>query len=245
MLNCARCGREMATGAQGTPPTGNLAAAAESGIDLGNAGSASDFAAWELDQQVRRLQARVGTWRRFDPPREAAGQPAFVQADEPEPSQRAKRRRIDAPHSAVPRKAKRRVRRARTSSPLGWWLLALGLMTFSCGTALLVCSWIEHRQELWNLGVAIAIGGQVGLLSGLVLQLERIWQNGRLAVRKLNQVDAQLHAMQRATSNWNATHGTASQAFYTHMAEEASPDILLADLQGQLDMLSSEITRRR
>ena len=36
----------------------------------------------------------------------------------------------------------------------------------------------------------------------------------------------------------NVTHSSAAQAFYAHMADEASPQTLLADLKGQIDLLA-------
>jgi hypothetical protein len=116
-------------------------------------------------------------------------------------------------------------------------------MAFACGTALLVCAALEQRDELWDLGLPIAVGGQVGLLLGLVLQLERVWQNSRDAVHQLERVDAHLHHLERTTSLAAATPPTASQAFYTHLAHQASPELLLADLQGQLDVLSERLGR--
>jgi hypothetical protein len=127
---------------------------------------------------------------------------------------------------------------------MAWVALALGLMAFACGTALLVLSHLSRRDELWTLGLPVAIGGQVGLLVGLVLQLERIWQNSRYAARKLDRVDAQLYELERAASVASVTHGTAAQAFYTHLADGANPHLMLADLKGQIDLLAAELGRR-
>ncbi len=107
-------------------------------------------------------------------------------------------------------------------------------MAFTCGTCLLIGSWIEERPELWSLGVPIAIAGQIGLFMGLVLQLERIWQSSRQAVLQLEKVDAQLRQLERATADWTAHHGTATQAFGNHITEPTSRNTLLTDLPGQL-----------
>jgi hypothetical protein len=40
------------------------------------------------------------------------------------------------------------------------------------------------------------------------------------------------------------THSSAAQAFYAHMADQASPYLLLADLKGQLDLVARSMARR-
>jgi hypothetical protein len=101
-----------------------------------------------------------------------------------------------------------------------------------------------NRGELWQFGVPIAsVGGGVFLV-GLVWQLERIWRNSRFAVQKLRQLDSQLRQLEQTTSMLGVTHGSPSQAFYSHMAEGANPHLLLADLKGQIDLLARNFARR-
>ena len=83
------------------------------------------------------------------------------------------------------------------------------------------------------------------LLVGMMLQVERIWRNSRQASERLRQVDSQLDDLQQTTAALENTHDATSQAFYTHMAEDANPHLLLADLKGQLDMLAVKIAKRR
>jgi hypothetical protein len=128
---------------------------------------------------------------------------------------------------------------------VGWCLLGLGLMAFTCGTCLLIGSWIEERSELWTLGVPIAIGGQIGLFMGLVLQLERIWQSSRQTVLQLETVDAQLRRLERATSDWTAHHGTATQAFANHVTEPPTRGAPVTLLQGQQDRYATRKDRQR
>ncbi len=237
-LSCARCGAVLAAAAEAIPRAG-LADAAEHGFDLTGAtgsGSSTEPDAWELDQKVRRLQAKTGSRRRVDRPSTpvahgASGFQAGTEAQACEPCAR-------------PRAYYRKSRRKGRSSMLAWALLSLGLMAFACGVALLVWSFVERRDELWSLGLPIAVGGQVGLLLGLVLQLERVWQNSRDAVSRLERVDTQLQDLERQQAAARVTHGTAAQAFYTHMADSATPQMLLADLQGQIHMLAAELGRR-
>ncbi len=121
----------------------------------------------------------------------------------------------------------------------------MGLMAFTCGGVLLGWSFMSNRPDLWNLGIPVTVAGQIALLVGLVLQLERIWQNNRYAVDKLEEVDERLADMKHSQSLLNVNHGSAAQAFYSHMAEGASPSLLLADLKGQLDLLAVRLADRR
>ena len=110
---------------------------------------------------------------------------------------------------------------------------------------LLAWSWVAGRHELWQLGMPIAIVGQAALLLGLILQLERVWQNSRYAAGRLEHVDEQLNQLKRATTMLSVSHSSASNAFYAHMSEGASPQLLLADLKSQLDLLATRMTQQR
>jgi hypothetical protein len=228
-LCCARCGAVHRAARQ--RPAVNLEQTARHGLDL--AAGPAGLEDWQLEQSVRDLQARVGI-------------SGASQSPEAAPI-----RRIDAAHRSLPRR--KPPRRKKTSKPksrgdvgsslLAWSLMSVGLMLFACGGVLLGWSMVEDRPELWNIGLPIAAGGQVGLLLGLVLQLERVWQNSRYTVRKLDRVDSQLDHLERTTTMLGVTHGSASQAFYAHMADQSNPQILLADLKGQLDLLAMSMSR--
>jgi len=45
-------------------------------------------------------------------------------------------------------------------------VIAVGLMALACGSVLLVWSLAAGRNELWNLGLPLALGGQVVVLAG-------------------------------------------------------------------------------
>jgi len=191
-------------------------------------GAYPNFDDWAIDQHLRELQARVGLAK---PPEEPAGSAALDARHQPQ-------WQIHASHETVVRPHSRRSRRSRKLAFWTWPILTLGLLAFVCGAVLLGWSFASGQGELWNLGMPIIVAGQAGLLLGLVLQLERIWQSSRYAVRKLEQVDSQLHDLERTASMLGVTHGSPSQAFYSHMADQANPHLLLADLKGQLDMLA-------
>ena len=185
-FRCPQCGEGLAADSarpsdDGLADRQQPAAAADSLLDDG----------WELDQQLQHIERvlkagevggrssqAVGPQEvtRFDPAH--AGPAAW------HPSLAAKPARNRKPDSG------------RSSSALGvlaWMALSLGTTTFACGGMLLGWSLVAERQELWNLGLPIALGGQIVLLIGLVLQLDRLWHDNRHAAAKLDQVDEQLH----------------------------------------------------
>ena len=113
-------------------------------------------------------------------------------------------------------------------------------MAFVCGIVLLGWSFAASRQELWAIGTPIALAGQIALLIGLVLQLDRLWRDGRNAAAKLDTVDEQLHELKTTTTLLGTTHGP-SATFYAHLADGAGPQLLLNDLKSQLDLLAIKL----
>ena len=90
----------------------------------------------------------------------------------------------------------------------------------------------------------IALCGQIALLLGLILQLDRLWHDSRQAATKLDQVDQQLHELKTTTTTMLSTgHNSPGSAFYSHLAGGAGPQILLSDLKSQLDLLAVKIGR--
>ncbi|MCE5301698.1 MAG: hypothetical protein LLF97_01155 [Planctomycetaceae bacterium] len=124
---------------------------------------------------------------------------------------------------------------------LAWIALSAGAMGVVCGGVLLGWSMVAGRPELWTIGLPAAMIGQVALLIGLVLQIDRLWRDNRAAVQKLDNVDLQLHDLQNTTNLLSATQSPSSRAFYSHFAGGAGPQLLLTDLKGQLDLLAEKI----
>lgn len=124
-----------------------------------------------------------------------------------------------------------------------WTAICLGTGSFACGLMLLGWSMWTGRPELWSLGVPITMAGQVGLLIGLALALDGLWSVNRTTAQQLSHLDQELHELRSTTARLGTTYNSASQAFYMHMAEGASPNLLLADLKGQLDLLAMRLSR--
>ena len=135
---------------------------------------------------------------------------------------------------------------AERGSALGaftWLALSLGTTSFVCGGILLGWSLATGRHELWTIGLPVALIGQIALLIGLVLQLDRLWHDNRTAAAKLDNVDEQLHELKTATTLLGTSQGPAASVFYSHFAGGAGPQLLLTDLKGQIDLLAMKIAQ--
>jgi len=122
--------------------------------------------------------------------------------------------------------------------------LSLGTTSFACGAALIGFSLYYNRPDLWDFGLPIALVGQIALLLGVALRLDRLGRDSQQAVGELERVDRQLEHLRRDA--WQlAAHDAASQTFFAHQAEGANPHILLADLKSQLDALAAQVARPR
>jgi hypothetical protein len=192
-----------------------------------------------LDQQLQHIERVLNAGEVGGRSSQAVGQQEVARFDPAHPGPAAWHPSL-AGKPARSRKPDSR----RSSSALGvlaWIALSLGTTTFACGGMLLGWSLVAERQELWSLGLPIALGGQIVLLIGLVLQLDRLWHDSRHAAAKLDHVDQQLHDLKTATTMLGTSHSSAASAFYSHLSHGASPQLLLADLKSQLDLLAVRI----
>ena len=246
-LRCMRCSTplgidaESPTADQGDPvvSTGKPVA-----IDGDNAEIPPIGDGWELGEKLRHIQRVV--------------QPGKATATIPSKTGPADFR-IDGPHAGPPqwhapvRRKKPAGRRKRpvqvkqeaagegTAGLSVWIAVSLGVMLLVCGGILLVWSMVAGRPELWNIGLPMAVVGQVALVVGLVLQLDRLWHHNRHTAAKLDNVDEQLHDLRSAAAMLTTSHSSPATAFYSHFTNGASPQMLLADLKGQLDLLAGKL----
>jgi hypothetical protein len=160
--------------------------------------------------------------------------------------------RVDGAHlpggnreEAAIRPSSKKRNNSAQSSFFSWCMLSVGMMAFVFGAVLIGWSIAEDRPDLWRLGLPFTLGGQAALIVGLVFQLDGLWRSNRAASETLDELDSQLDELRHATSMLSTTHSTPAQSFYLHLADGASPNLLLADLKGQLDLLASRLADKR
>ena len=151
--------------------------------------------------------------------------------------------RQEAAGATEPPVATRRDNSGRSPWP-AWLVLSTGLMLFVCGTILAGWSLVTMRSELWLTGVPISLVGIACLLVGFVLQLESLWSGHRATMKLLLELDERMGEIRHATTMLKTSHSGAAQSFYANLAEGASPQLLLADLKGQLDLLANQLANQ-
>lgn len=135
--------------------------------------------------------------------------------------------------------------RNKRSTLFAWPALMLGMMSFACGAVLLCWSFATGRNDLWTYGLPAVLAGQGLLVLGLVLQLDGLWQNHRETHETLGDLDRELAELRHATTILTTSQSAAGQSFYAHMAEGASPHLLLADVKGQLDLIAARLAKAK
>ena len=60
---------------------------------------------------------------------------------------------------------------------------------------------------------------------------------------EFSELDEELKTVREATTLLSTSQSSGAQSFYLHLAEGASPHILLADLKGQMDLLAQQMAR--
>jgi len=153
---CARCGATIQSEFFG-------AAASDPAIS---------YDGWELDEQLRHIE------RILKPEGFLGGLAANLQDGLPEPARfdlahaAADAGRVPSPHVGLTKRhqpsRKRRTQRGTFWGAFTWMGLSLGTAAFACGGILLGWSMAAGRQELWNIGLPVALGGQIALMVGLV-----------------------------------------------------------------------------
>lgn len=195
---------------------------------------------WEMEEELRHIRRVL----RVEKPDEEADRPSF----------RGEYGRLESGHaesagwhySAVRESARRQENRGSLTAALlqtlTWTVLSLGLMAFVCGGVLLGWSMVTGRQDLWTLGMPIALGGQIVLIVGLILQLDHLWHDNRDTAAKLDHVDERLHHL-KTTTLLGRKQGSLAGALCCDPAEDVRPRLLLADLKSQLDQLAAKIAQ--
>ena len=102
-------------------------------------------------------------------------------------------------------------------------------------------SLVATPNDVLEPGVGLTLGGQGTLIFGLVLVVSRLWRNSRYACGKLQDVHAGSAQLQHTADALTATRSGGAPAFYADLVRGASPQMLLANLKGQLDQLATRV----
>jgi hypothetical protein len=221
---CARCGKTLAEGP----------ARAKSKVPFEDLPEFVELEDWEFAETIEQAARRVHN----------------IAHDLQVGPQRRQRR--DTPHSLRSPASSRLSSRTRAGSKdqpnrstnsTPWLVLALGLGVFVCGAALIAISLVSERPQLWQMGLPMVLGGQVAILAVVASQLDSVWNSNRATFVALHAMDEQVRQLRE---EWeDLKRQDIDQPFYQHLAEGASPEVLLGDLKDQIDVLSEHLTRNK
>lgn len=232
-MDCARCGSIVRLPAANGPD--RSLSELRGGLNERATFDAPITDTWQLDQQLAEAERLL---KAFVPlSSSSAGWPVVGM-----PEYAGVARRWDAPSADAAEASSSESQSG--GGLLAWMFLLAGTMALVCGGVLVGWSLYASRAALWNLGLPILLGGQAALLVGIVLQVIRIWKNHSAATQRLAQVDRQLGDLQQTTTLLGNSYGAGSSTFFAHLAEGASPHMLLADLKGQMDLLAMKVARK-
>ncbi|MGI9428948.1 MAG: hypothetical protein ACR2NM_09840 [Bythopirellula sp.] len=190
-----------------------------------------------IRQRLREIDHQLNT--SVDQPMSASRPPAWSQLSAPPRMSEA------APLRAVARRAVVDSTAAGESRNRTSWLLSLllslGVVAFGFGLGLLGWSAAFQLPELWQHGMTLTIGAEGLLILSLTWMAARLWRNGRRVNRQLHGVDRQLAEIEQITGALAGSGQASSQHYYHHFSQVASPHLLMANLQGQMDQLAARL----
>lgn len=132
---------------------------------------------------------------------------------------------------------------ARPSQASAWIAAIIGAIGLGGGLGLLGWSLFGQRPDLWNWGLAVTLGGQGLMIVGLVQLLANLWTGTRVSANKLMTLHYELRRLQRSTDSLTGMHSPSPTAFYADLAKGSSPQVLLSNLKGQLDEVTTKLAR--
>ena len=161
---------------------------------------------WELEADLRGVERLLVALKSHAAPPEPSPDQMSFQGDH-----WAAKARAHAAHEATSGWHSGEPKQSR-SNPLAWTILSLGLATFACGAVLLGWSFAAERDDLWPLGLPLALVGQAGLIVGLVLQIEGLWQGSRHTAETLSELDEELTRVRQATRELTKSHSPGARS---------------------------------
>lgn len=126
-----------------------------------------------------------------------------------------------------------------------WSALTLGLMAVVCGGSLMAWAYFGARSELWTIGVVAAGIGQISLLIGLILHLDKLWHSSRENSQTLGSLHYRLADLRHTTSMLHSSSPTEAAVPQIHIDAAVETEAKLASLKGQLDQLTSQVQQQQ
>jgi hypothetical protein len=236
---CPRCGQ--AVGGQGLSGTDAKTSSSDPPPESACVGEMPSYDSWEFDDQLWRIAQALQVDTAPGHRREKGDVREVIRYDQAHDALNQRH----APPMQVSRERKSKSHSGSIGSSLLafliWAALSLGTAALVCGGILLGWSVWTERGELWKIGLPIAAGGQISLLIGLLLQIDRFWHDNHRTVVKLDEVDEELHDLKTSANLLSANNGPSSPQFYAHAAGDTNPHVQLSNLKNQLDLLAMKI----
>jgi hypothetical protein len=134
-----------------------------------------------------------------------------------------------------------RARRPDFGQIAAWLIVFAGVLTLVGGLGVLGWSLAIGDAAYWELALGLTLGGQGLLIFGLVLAITRLWRHSRYSANKLQEVTTRLGQLQHTADSLLAKNSSGAPAFYADLVRGASPQVLLANLKGQVDQLATRL----
>ena len=94
----------------------------------------------------------------------------------------------------------------RATKFVSWSFVYLGLIALICGAALTAWAYLAGRGELWVVGIPTAVLGQIGLVFGLILQLDGLWHSHQRSSQSFALLDHRISDLRQTTIMLNPPH---------------------------------------
>jgi hypothetical protein len=194
---------------------------------------------WEAEAELRRIERKLRVHRKIHRVSAAEKNDRQIRLDAAH-RKLGQNRRLK--HVRIATKNKAAAPRAfHFLAFLTWTAISLGSAALLCGGISLGYSVVGKSPDFWNFGLAFIVGGQIALLVGLVMQLDRVRRDNRAAAVRLGEVDEKLHDLKTTAALLGTSHSPTASSFYAHYASGANAQLLLTDLKSQLDLLAIKI----
>ena len=237
LLCCARCGKsaydhgQFNEGEQVHASTDPVTAWDEEDMLCWNNQPASDLPdEWSLQDDIRSAQRLHRNLCTSWPTGDSAGGNAtndVVQRIEPTPL-------ITAP-MAEPMEEK-------ATKFFSWVAVYLGLSALVCGAGLSAWAYLGGHGQWLFVGVPTAVLGQIGLMVGLILQLDGLWQSHQRSSQSYTMLDHRLSDLRQTTTMFRPAH---PQAFPAPQFSQVSPAQPPLDMRREIERLSARVSKGR